>query len=287
MHGASVAAIAHQARSLEDAQVLRHRRLRHARLLGERAYGLLSLAHQSLEDCPPRWIGQGLEQVVASGLHEQKHNRTVMNESSVLPLTCLLEQMTPNQAVGVVLLILMRTETTDMHANVDRRTVDLSAYPDMVVIYLGMRVNAIAGLKTLFGFGPRIADAVGRQPDGLLLHETMLFSLVPPHAGMRQYWRDFESLETWARSAPHREWWARYMRDTGGTGFWHEAYFMAGGMEAVYVHMLTDTGFLRFASQRPATGSVFSARGRARRAGAANIAAPVAEHEIYSRDETR
>src|SRR4051794_40794707 len=172
--------------------------------------------------------------------------------------------MTTCGTVSVIRLILVCKETTDMRANVDRRTVDLSAYPDMVVIYLGMRVNALTGLKTLFGFGPRIADAVGAQPDGLLLHETMLFSLVPPHAGMRQYWRDFESLETWARSAPHREWWARYMRDTGGTGFWHEAYFIAGGMEAVYVDMVRDTGFLRFASQRPATGSVFSARGRAR-----------------------
>ena len=38
---------------------------------------------------------------------------------------------------------------------VDRRTVDLSAYPDLVVIYLGMRVNAFAGLKRLLGLGPQ------------------------------------------------------------------------------------------------------------------------------------
>jgi hypothetical protein len=36
---------------------------------------------------------------------------------------------------------------------VDRRTVDLSAYPDLVVIYLGMRVRTLYGLKTLIGFG--------------------------------------------------------------------------------------------------------------------------------------
>ena len=40
-----------------------------------------------------------------------------------------------------------------------RRTVDLSGYPDLVVIYLGMRVNALTGLKTLLGFGPRTAKA--------------------------------------------------------------------------------------------------------------------------------
>jgi hypothetical protein len=31
---------------------------------------------------------------------------------------------------------------------VARQTVDLSGFPDLVVIYLGMRVNAWAGLKT-------------------------------------------------------------------------------------------------------------------------------------------
>ena len=31
---------------------------------------------------------------------------------------------------------------------VSRQTVDLSAYPDLVVIYLGMRVNAFTALKS-------------------------------------------------------------------------------------------------------------------------------------------
>ena len=59
-----------------------------------------------------------------------------------------------------------------MKAKVNRRTVDLSAYPDLVVIYLGMRVNTLTGLKTLAGFGPRIGKSVDARPDGLLLHET-------------------------------------------------------------------------------------------------------------------
>jgi hypothetical protein len=42
-----------------------------------------------------------------------------------------------------------------------RETVDLSAYPQLVVIYLGMRVNTIAGVKTLFGFGPKISKRSG------------------------------------------------------------------------------------------------------------------------------
>jgi hypothetical protein len=85
--------------------------------------------------------------------------------------------------------------------SVQRLTVDLSAYPDLVVIYLGMRVRTWAGLRTLLRFGPKIENSVAQTPDGLLLHEYILFSLFPPHPGMRQYWRDFDSLERWARSA--------------------------------------------------------------------------------------
>ena len=171
-----------------------------------------------------------------------------------------------------------------MAGKVNRRTVDLSAYPDLVVIYLGMRVNRFAGLKTAFGFGPQISSSVAAAPDGLLLHENLIFSLLPPHLGMRQYWRDFESLERWARSEPHRAWWKRFLRDSGGTGFWHEAYFMRGGMEAVYDDMVTATGFLQFAPVQPARGAMFSARGRASRDGAAAIEAPLAEGDLYSKD---
>ena len=142
----------------------------------------------------------------------------------------------------------------------ERTTVDLSGYPDLVVIYLGMRVNLLTGLKTLLGFGPKIARSVADRPDGLLLHESLIYSLVPPHLGMRQYWRDFESLERWSRSAPHRDWWKTFLKNSGGTGFWHETYLMRGGMEAVYVDVPVDIGFRGFAPQRPARGSMFSAR---------------------------
>src|SRR5258708_5428177 len=153
-------------------------------------------------------------------------------------------------------------------AKVDRRTVDLSAYPDLVVIYLGMRVNVLAGLKTVLGFGPRIADSVKAKPDGLLLHESILFSLVPLHVGMRQYWRDFESLERWTRSEPHRNWWKRFLSDSGGTGFWHETYSMRGGIEAIYDDIPQPIGMLKFAPVQPARGSSFSARQRLSREGA-------------------
>lgn len=168
---------------------------------------------------------------------------------------------------------------------VQRRTVDLSAYPDLVVIYLGLRVNFWTGLKTLIGIGPQIAKAVADQPDGLLRHENVFYSLFPPHVGMRQYWRDFAALEQWARSEPHRQWWLQFLKNSGGTGFWHESYFMQGGMEAVYDDIPADIGFLAFAPQREARGRMYSARDRINKTTASNTSSPIQEHDYYHDEE--
>ena len=162
----------------------------------------------------------------------------------------------------------------------DRQTVDLSAYPDLVMILLGMRVNRIAGLKTLLGFGPRISTAVDAKPDGLLLHEPLVYSLFPLHVGMRQYWRDFDALERWSRSGVHREWWQRYLRDTGGTGFWHETYFVRGGVESVFIDWRVPTGLFAFAPHQPARGPLFSARDRLRIGGDYTADVAIAEREL-------
>jgi hypothetical protein len=164
---------------------------------------------------------------------------------------------------------------------VERRTVDLSAYPDLVVIYLGMRVRTFYGLKTMLGFGPGIAGVARAKPDGFLLHENFLLSLFPVHAGMRQYWRDWESLERWARSDPHRQWWQQFLRDSGGTGFWHETYFRRGGFEAIYDDIPQPIGMMAFAPLVPARGPMFSARARAARAGHAPDAV-IAEDDLYA-----
>src|SRR5260221_728784 len=47
----------------------------------------------------------------------------------------------------------------------------------------------------------------------LLLHEDFIMSLFPVHGGMRQYGRDWDSLEKWARSEPHRQWWTNFLKD--------------------------------------------------------------------------
>ena len=165
-----------------------------------------------------------------------------------------------------------------MRTNVERRTVDLSQFPELVVIYLGMRVNRITGLKTLFGFGPKISASVEAQPDGLLLHENMIYSIFPMHAGMRQYWRDMDSLLAWSRSEPHREWWKNFLRDSGGTGFWHETYLRRGGIEAIYDDVPKPIGMMHFAPLVTARGAMF---GAAHRAGMGGTDAVVSEAELY------
>jgi hypothetical protein len=166
-----------------------------------------------------------------------------------------------------------------MSTKAKRETVNLSAYPDLVVIYLGMRVNTFAGIKTLLGFGPKISSAVEARPDGLLRHESVVYSL--RHVGMRQYWRDFESLEKWARSEPHLKWWQTFLRNSGGTGFWHETYFRGGGVEAVYIDMKVPTGLSAFAPVEVARGAMFSARKRAGVAGESVLQPGIGESEIY------
>lgn len=79
------------------------------------------------------------------------------------------------------------------------------------------------------------------------------------HAGMRQYWRDMDSLLKWTRSDPHGVWWKNFLRDSGGTGFWHETYLMKGSMEAIYDDVAQPIGFMRFAPVQTARGAMFGA----------------------------
>lgn len=57
---------------------------------------------------------------------------------------------------------------------------------------------------------------------------------------------------------------------------------MRGGMEAVYGDMVAATGFLKFAPVVPARGPMFSARGRMRKQGEPEIAAPIQEEALYT-----
>ena len=162
---------------------------------------------------------------------------------------------------------------------VRRQTVDLSDYPDLVVIYLGMRASSLQAVGVMLETGKQIGQAVAAQPPGLLLHENFLFSLLPPHLGMRQYWRDLESLEAWTREGIHRGWWTSFLKDPRGTSFWHETYRRSGGFEAIYDNVSHPVGMMRFAPVATAKGPMFSARARLD-PGAVAPAAPLSEAEL-------
>ena len=169
-----------------------------------------------------------------------------------------------------------------MNVRVNRETVDLAGYPDLVVIYLGMRVKTMSGLRTLAKAGARIRQNVAAKPEGLLRNEFMLFSVVPPHLGMRQYWRDFDSLERWARSNPHRGWWSELLADPAGTGFWHETYFSRGGMEAIYLDLAqSPLGLGAVVPRQQARKSMFSARSRLGAGEPGEATSAVSEQDIY------
>ncbi len=148
-----------------------------------------------------------------------------------------------------------------------RRSVDLSAYPDLVVIYLGYRASAPRGVATLLGIGLGLIALRKHVPPGLLAHE--FFLLGPFHVGFRQYWRDLESLHAFTRAPRHAAWWAKLGKDTKGGGFWHETYCRTGGMEAIYIDM-PRIGFARFAPPLDPVGPHLST---ARRLGRLDVAA--------------
>ena len=109
-----------------------------------------------------------------------------------------------------------------------RETVHLSRFPDLVVIYLGIRVEGPRGFETLGALSPQIEAAVAAGPDGLLLHENITYSEEPVHVGMRQYWRDFQSLEAWANTSPTSRGGRPISATAAAPSFWHETYFRRG-----------------------------------------------------------
>ena len=143
------------------------------------------------------------------------------------------------------------------------KTVDLTSYPDLVVIYLGMPVNNLRGLFHLIRTRRRIRQMIQTTPEGLLQHENIIYSLYPLHTGMRQYWQDFNALETFARKAgEHIACWKDFSRNYSGAGFWHETYTMRGGMECIFNDIESNIGMTAFAPVVEARGNRRMARNR-------------------------
>jgi len=76
-----------------------------------------------------------------------------------------------------------------------------------------------------------------------------------------------------------------FLRDSGGTGFWHETYLRRGGMEAIYDDIVPRIGFMSFAPVVRARGPMFGAAARAEKAGSTDPV--VSEAELYGIQEAK
>ena len=158
-----------------------------------------------------------------------------------------------------------------MQARPPRRTVDLAAYPDLVLVLLGFQVQGWRGVPALLRIGRGLRALRHDKPDGLLWDQQFVFGW--NHVGIRQYWSDPDSLERFTRAAPHSVWWRDFLQDAQTCGFWHEAYHARGGVEAIYVNLPRPGGLGAFAPERAPVGPFMTSRERmdadalARRAG--------------------
>ncbi len=121
---------------------------------------------------------------------------------------------------------------------------DAAAHAALVLFHIGMRINRLREPRTWLPVllaMPRMLRELAADPElGLLSFEVYrsgrTFLVV-------QYWRDFDSLNTWARSsdAPHLPAWRafnRAARRSDAAGVFHETFRIgARGTETVYVDM--------------------------------------------------
>lgn len=141
----------------------------------------------------------------------------------------------------------------------------------LVVFLIGMRINHFHKLRrwvpVLRAMGPMIRE-LSRNPDsGFLGTEYALCS--PRQILLIQYWRDFESLEAYARDRDAQHWpaWAAFNRsigDDGTVGIYHETYAVAAGAHETIYGNMPPFGLGRVVGSVPASGSRKAARNRMR-----------------------
>ncbi len=139
----------------------------------------------------------------------------------------------------------------------------------LVIFIIGLRINRFwrpgKWLPVARAMGPMVTE-LSRDPDsGFLGAEQML--QFPRTVLLLQYWRDFASLEAYARDRERLHWpaWTAFNKAVGsdGTvGIFHETYCVdAGGHETIYANM-PQFGLGKVAGTAPATGSRNEARSR-------------------------
>jgi hypothetical protein len=127
---------------------------------------------------------------------------------------------------------------------------------DFVVFLIGMRFNSPLKVRSWLPVAiamPKMLKMIDRHPElGCLGYHQW----VGRTTMMVQYWRDFESLNRFARDRdlPHLEPWRRFNKAVGASkdvGIWHETYQVrAGEYEAIYGNM-PEFGLARATSHVP------------------------------------
>ncbi len=116
---------------------------------------------------------------------------------------------------------------------------------DFVVFLIGARLNRLRAANRMRRVGSqmtRMQRTLAEHPELGCLHTQNWFGRTTLAL---QYWRDFDSLERFARDKdlPHLEPWRefnRLVRDSQDIGIWHETYQVsAASFEAMYVDMPT------------------------------------------------
>jgi hypothetical protein len=132
-------------------------------------------------------------------------------------------------------------EPEDVSVHPGRYTAE---YPeDFVVFLIGARMNHPLKIHKWLPVAlamPRMLKVLDDHPELGCLGYQQWYGRT---TGMVQYWRDFASLDRFARDTdlPHLEPWRRFnkaVRDSGDVGVWHETFRVhAGEYEAIYGNM--------------------------------------------------
>ena len=154
-----------------------------------------------------------------------------------------------------------------MNVIAGRKTAKFSG--SLVVFVIGMRINHFhkvnKWLPVAKAMPPMLAELAKDPDSGFLGSENMLAGL--RQVCMLQYWRDFDSLEAYARSRDREHWpaWVEFNKRVGSNGtvgIYHETYAIdAGRYETIYGNM-PAWGLGKVAGLTEATGKRNEARSR-------------------------
>jgi hypothetical protein len=148
-----------------------------------------------------------------------------------------------------------------------------AAHPDALVVFLiGARINRFyrpqAWLPVVRAMPAMLKELTAAPESGFMGYQPFIAGLRT--VMMMQYWRDFDSLEAYARATDKAHWpaWTAFNRafrdNDGAVGIFHETYAVAKGQsETIYVDM-PSFGLGMVAGTEPATGSRAQARDRMR-----------------------